>query len=182
MKKIIGISLIYILCVCFIISGAYCGIKWFQDVHRESHVIGSLEINNKQTQENFNFSNAKNQIVFYHDDYDETELYYFTAELDAVPTFDGDKKQYAITLNDYLILEPTILFRMVVFRVYINFKDVDNSILCETYFDVEIKFLTDKTDFRIEVIGNKNRQYIERYIESNGFELYIKDISKGVNK
>ena len=109
-------------------------------------------------------------------------MYSFTAELEAIPTFDGNKKQYEITLNDYLILEPTILFRMVAFRVFINFVDVDSSILCETYFDIEIKFLTDKTEFRIEVIGDENRQYIERYIESNGFELYINEISKGVNK
>ncbi len=178
MKKII----IYILCVGFIISGLYCGIKWFQDAHRESHIIGSLEVNNKKMKENFIFSNAKNAIVFYHDDYDETELYSFTSELEAIPTFDGNKKQYEIMLNDYLILEPTILFRMVAFRVFINFVDVDSSILCETYFDVEIKFLTDKTEFRIEVTGDEDRQYIERYIESNGFELYINEISKGVEK
>ena len=115
---------------------------------------------------------------FYHDDYDATELYYFTAELDAVPSFDGDKKQYEILLNDYLVLEPTILFRMFSFRVYINFIDVDSSMLCETYFDVSIKFLSDKTDFRIEMYGTENSQYVERYIEHSGFELFINEVKE----
>ena len=180
MKKIGVFILIGFLCVGSILSGVYCGIKWYKDAHSKSHVIGALEVNNNTTQDNFSYSNAENPIVFYHDDYNSTGLYYFTAELDAVPSFDGDKKQYEILLNDYLILEPTILFRMVSFRVYINFKDVDSSLLCETYFDVSIKFLSDKTDFRIEMYGEENSQYVARYIESNGFELFINEIKENV--
>ena len=81
-------------------------------------------------------------------------------------------------LNDYLVLEPTILFRMVSFRVYINFEDLDTSLLCETYFDVTIKFWSDKTDFRIEMHGAENSQYVERYINGNGFELFINEVKE----
>lgn len=178
MKKIILYIVLGVLCVGSVLSGIYFGITWYKDAHSESHIIGSLDIDNNLTQDNFSYSNAENPIVFYHDDYDETELYYFTAELDAVPSFDGDKKQYEILLNDYLVLEPTILFRMVSFRVYINFEDLDTSLLCETYFDVTIKFWSDKTDFRIEMQGAENSQYVERYINGNGFELFINEVKE----
>ena len=178
MKKIILFIIIGVLCVGSILSGIFFGIKWFKASHSKSHVIGSLDVNNSLTQDNFSYSNAENPIVFYHDDYDTTELYTFTAELKAVPSFDGDKKQYEILLNDYLVLEPTILFRAVSFRVYINFEDLDKSILCETYFDVTIKFWSDKTDFRIEMYGAENSQYVERYINGNGFELFINEVKE----
>ena len=178
MKKIILYIVLGVLCVGSVLSGIYFGITWYKDAHSESHIVGSLDVNNNLTLENFSYSNAEHPIVFYHDDYDESGLYYFTAELEAVPTFDGDKKEYEIMLNDYLVLEPTILFRMVSFRVYINFEDLDTSLLCETYFDVTIKFWSDKTDFRIEMYGAENSQYVERYINGNGFELFINEVKE----
>lgn len=177
MKKVWTYVLVIVLCVGTACSGVFCGVKWFQRAHRESHIIGQLNIDNSYVQESFSFSAAKHPIAFYHDDYDDTELYTYDEELEAVPSFDGDKKQYEIVLNDYLILEPTVLFRAVNFRVNMNFRDVDGSMLCETYYDVTIRFFEDKTEFHIEMNGDQNRQYIERYIQFNGFELFINEIT-----
>lgn len=178
MKRVAIYILVIVLNVGLICSGVYCGISWFQKAHSESHIIGQLNIDNSYTTESFTYSAAKHPIVFYHDDYDDTDLYYFSEELEKVPSFDGSKKQYEITLNDYLILEPTILFRAISFRVPIVFNDLDGSLLCDTYFDVVIKFYTDKTKFEINVIGNENSQFVDHYIQANGFELFVMEVTR----
>ena len=170
--------LVVVVCVAAVCSGIYCGITWFQRAHSTSHIIGQLNIDNSYTQESFTYSNAKHPIVFYHDDYDDTDFWSFSEDLESVPSFDGSKKQYEITLNNYIILEPNILFRAVSFRVPIVFKDLDGSITCDTYFDVVIKFYTDKTKFEITTTGDRNRQFIERYIQANGFELFITEVAE----
>lgn len=178
MKKVAVYVLVVVLCVGAVCSGVFCGISWFKKAHAESHIIGQLNINNSYTMDTFSYSNAKHPICFYHDDDDATDFWYFKEELEKVSSFDGTKKQYEITLNNYIILEPTILFRAVSFRVPIVFKDLDSSVSCDTYFDITIKFYNDKTNFEVTATGDRNRQFIERYIEANGFELFVKEVTK----
>jgi hypothetical protein len=163
-----------------ILSGVYCGIKWYTDAHAESYIKGSINISNELTQESFSFSAVKNPVQFYHDEYDTTDTYSFTAEnLPKVPDFNGIANTYQITLNKYLILDPTITAGSIAFRLSIDFYGINNNLMCSAYMDISIRFLTNRTELQISTIGAENSQFLQQYITDNGFELYVQQILKG---
>jgi hypothetical protein len=172
--------LIFVAGIVLILSGIYCGIKWYKDAHAESYIVGSINITNKLSQESFSYSAVKNPIQFYHNDYDDTDTYSFTAEnLPKVPDFNGLTNTYEIVLNKYLILDPTINAGGIVFRLPIDFYGIENNLMCSAYMDISIRFLTNRTELSITTQGNENSQFLQQYINDNGFELYINKIIKG---
>ena len=175
MKKFWAYTAVIAISIVLACSGVFCGISWFKKAHAKSHIIGTLDFDNRYTMESFSFSNAKHPIAFDHDEGNLTD-WYFEDELEKVPTFDGDKKQYEIELNNYLILDAKIMFRRVSFDVSMNYRDLDASIKCEGSFNIVISFFNDKTTIRIETRGDKFRQFLEQYILENGFELFIKEV------
>ena len=89
----------YLICIVLIIVGVFCGIELYKEVKAESYINGSIDISNKFSQENFNYSSTS--VVFYHDLYDETNTYTFEKELLKVEDFNGKEKEYKLILNDY---------------------------------------------------------------------------------
>lgn len=178
MKKILGYVLIIVLCVASVCSGVFCGVSWFKKAHAESHTIGEIKFDNSYTLESFSYSSLDHPIAFSCNINEESDLWYFSEDLEKVPSFNGDQKQYNITLNKYLILEPAIFYRTVSFNVVLEFLDLKSETICETNIEVVISFYNDKTKFELKVYGDQNRQFVERYILDNGFELLITEVNQ----
>lgn len=178
MKKFWGLVAVIVVCIISICSGIFCGVSWFKKVHAKSHIIGALDIDNSYTMDIFSYSNAKHPIAFSQDLENLNDYWYFREDVEKVPSFDGNKKQYEISLNNYLILDAMVMFRAVRFYLPMTFFEFDGSTLCEGTLEVVVRFYDDKTTFEIktETEGNKLRQYFERYILANGFELFIKEV------
>ena len=171
--KYFAIITISVVLIC---SAIFCSISWFKKVHAKSHIIGSLDIDNSYTMDEFSYSNADHPIAFTQKVEELNESWEFEEELEKVPTFDGTKKHYEITLNNYLILEPNILFRAISFDLPMIFQDLDGSTMCYGTVNFAIKFYNDKTIFEVKTTSNELRQFFERYILANGFELFVKEV------
>ena len=96
----------YLICFVLVIVGAFCGIQLYKEVKAESYINGSIDISNKFSQENLNYSSTS--LVFYHDLYDDTDTYVFEQDLPKVENFNGQKKSYELWLNDFIILDAVL--------------------------------------------------------------------------
>ena len=166
----------YLICFILIVVGVFCGIELYKEIKAESYVNGSIDISNKFSQEAFNYSSTS--TVFYHDLYDETNTYTFEKELLKVEDFNGEKKQYKVVLNDYVLISSEINAGSILSIVNIDFYNTSGNILCKSSLKISIQFLSNKTQLTLETIGQENASFLEQYFSDNGIRLSVIEIFK----
>lgn len=167
---------VYLICFVLMIVGAFCGIRLYQLVTAESYINGSIDIENKFSQESFSYANTA--VEFYHDIYDTTDTYSYTIDLKRVDNFDGSKKQYQITLNDYYIFDTQISAGSAFFKLYIDFYNTDGEKICSAFLTVSVKFLSNKTSLTLSTTGGENASFLTQYFKDNGIRLKITELLK----
>lgn len=164
----------YIICIVLILVGTFLGIELYRDVKAESYVNGSIDISNKFTQENFNYSSTS--LVFYHDLYDDTNTYTFEKELVKTENFNGKDKSYEVWLNDFILLNTEFNAGSIYSVVNMDFYDEYGKVVKETEMKLSIKYLSNKTTLTLSTIGEESASFLEQYFSDNGIRLRVVEI------
>lgn len=164
----------YLICFVLIIVGTFCGIQLFKEVKAESYINGSIDISNKFSQESFNYSSTS--VTFYHDLYDETDTYTFEKELLKVDNYNGQKNEYELWLNDFILLDTEFNAGSVYSTASIDFYDEYGEIVCGAKLQISIKFLSGKTQLTLSTSGEESSSFLEQYFTDNGIRLKVVEI------
>lgn len=178
--RVIGIALLYILAFVLIVVGVFCGIQLYKEIRAESYVNGSIDISNRFSQESFNYSSTS--VVFYHDLYDDTDTYSFEKDLQKVDDFDGQKKQYQVVLNDYVLLNYEVNSGSVFAVVNMDFYNTNGEVINSATLNISVRFLSGKTQLILATTGSENASFLEQYFADNGIRLQIIEIIEGGNQ
>ena len=164
----------YLICFVLIVVGTFCGIQLYKEVKAESYINGSIDISNKFSQENLNYSSTS--LVFYHDLYDDTDTYSFEQDLLKVENFNGQKKSYELWLNDFIILDAEFNAGSVYSTVQLDFYNEYGNILHSSKLNISIKYLSSKTQITLSTKGQESASFLEQYFKDNGIRLKVVEI------
>ncbi len=164
----------YLICFVLVIVGTFCGIQLYKEVKAESYINGSIDISNKFSQENLNYSSTS--LVFYHDLYDDTDTYSFEQDLPKVENFNGQKKSYELWLNDFIILDAEFNAGSVYSTVQLDFYNEYGNILYSSKLNISVKYLSSKTQITLSTKGQESASFLEQYFKDNGIRLKIVEI------
>lgn len=164
----------YLICFVLVMVGTFCGIQLYKEVKAESYINGSIDISNKFSQENLNYSSTS--LVFYHDLYDDTDTYSFEQDLPKVENFNGQKKSYELWLNDFIILDAEFNAGSVYSTVQLDFYNEYGNILYSSKLNISVKYLSSKTLITLSTKGQESASFLEQYFKDNGIRLKIVEI------
>lgn len=164
----------YLICFVLVIVGTFCGIQLYKEVKAESYINGSIDISNKFSQENLNYSSTS--LVFYHDLYDDTDTYFFEQDLPKVENFNGQKKSYELWLNDFIILDAEFNAGSVYSTVQLDFYNEYGNIIYSSKLNISVKYLSSKTQITLSTKGQESASFLEQYFKDNGIRLKIVEI------
>lgn len=165
-----------IVCVLIVGSGVFCGVRWFQDSHTESYIRGSINLGNQFYAEEFKFPGDTVVLKKNGDNYSYTQDH-----LAKVP-FDGVNNQYRFTFNHYIIYDAEYTAGTAKARISIDFYDTDNQLSAEIYFDIMLRFLSNRTELVITTSSEKNSQFANQYFADNNCRIVIEKINGGKNE
>lgn len=165
----------YIICSILILVGCFYGIKFYQDVTATSYVNGSIDISNKFSQDSFYY--VSSSVAFYPTENSEA----YTFEIDCLETdnFDGERKDYKVVLNDYVLINSVITGGSVRSVVQMDFYDVDGNLLHNAEMDLLIRFLSEKTQLKLSCADQTSATYFENYFNDNGIRLGVIELLEG---
>lgn len=164
----------YLICFVLIVVGAFCGVRLYKEVKAESYINGSIDITNQFTQESFNYTNSS--LVFYHDIYDTTDTYSFEEDQLKVDDFNGEKKEYQVVLNDFILIDSEINAGSVFSVANMDFYNTDGEIICSASMNISIKFLSNKTQLTLSTVGEESALFLQQYFTDNGIRLKVVEI------
>ena len=164
----------YLICFVLVIVGTFCGIQLYKEVKAESYINGSIDISNKFSQENLNYSSTS--LVFYHDLYDDTDTYSFEQDLPKVENFNGQKKSYELWLNDFIILDAEFNAGSVYSTVQLDFYNEYGNIIYSSKLNISVKYLSSKTLITLSTKSQESASFLEQYFKDNGIRLKIVEI------
>lgn len=164
----------YLICFVLIIVGTFCSIQLYKEVKAESYINGSIDISNKFSKENLNYSSTS--LVFYHDLYDDTDTYSFEQDLPKVENFNGQKKSYELWLNDFIILDAEFNAGSVYSTVQLDFYNEYGNIIYSSKLNISVKYLSGKTQITLSTKGQESASFLEQYFKDNGIRLKIVEI------
>ena len=164
----------YLICFVLVMVGTFCGIQLYKEVKAESYINGSIDISNKFSQENLNYSSTS--LVFYHDLYDDTDTYSFEQDLPKVENFNGQKKSYELWLNDFIILDAEFNAGSVYSTVQLDFYNEYGNIIYSSKLNISVKYLSSKTQITLSTKGQESASFLEQYFKDNGIRLKIVEI------
>ena len=159
----------YIICVVCIIIGVFFGLSWYQDVTATSYVNGDINITNQFSQEQFNYSSSA--VAFYPTE--NSESFSFETELVKTNGFNGERKDYTVKLNEYVLTETTITAGAVKADVKMDFYDTEGKVVCNGELTVVIRFLSDKTQLILSCPTQSSATFFENYFTDNGIRLQV---------
>lgn len=177
MKNKTGRSvMLYFMSAIFIMIGVICGINLYKEVTAKSYINGDIDIENLETLESFKYSSSS--LVFYDDIYDNKDLYTFTIDLTKVDSFDGEKNEYLIEINDYIIQTDNVRTSAgeISAIYYLDFHGVDGEVLCEASLDIDIKFISNKTTLSLVADSYAEASYLEQYFSDYGIRLKVLEV------
>lgn len=174
-KNFVKFTVFAVVCALIMSSGIYCCVAWVQDAHRESYIRGSINLGNQFYAEKFKF--IGDAVVL--KTTDNVSYVYDQPNLAKVP-FDGVNKQYRFKFNEYVIYDVEYTAGTAKTRISIDFYDTDNQLSAETYFDILIRFLSNRTELVIATTGDQNCQFINQYFADNNCRILIEEV-KGDN-
>lgn len=161
----------YVICFILILIGAFCGIQLYREIKAESYINGSIDISNKFSQENFNYTSTS--LVFYHDLYDDTDTYKFEQDLLKVENFNGQKNKYEVWLNNFILLDTEFNAGSIYSCVKMDFYNEFGEIVCNASMKISIKFLSGKTQLTLSTVGQENASFFEQFFADNGIRLKV---------
>jgi hypothetical protein len=164
----------YLICFILVIVGTFCGIQLYKEVKAESYINGSIDISNKFSQENLNYSSTS--LVFYHDLYDDTDTYSFDQELPKVENFNGQENTYELWLNDFIILDAEFNAGSVYSTIQLDFYNEYGNILNSSILNISVKYLSSKTQITLSTKGQESASFLEQYFKDNGIRLKVVEI------
>jgi hypothetical protein len=164
----------YLICFILVIVGTFCGIQLYKEVKAESYINGSIDISNKFSQENLNYSSTS--LVFYHDLYDDTDTYSFDQELPKVENFNGQENTYELWLNDFIILDAEFNAGSVYSTIQLDFYNEYGNILNSSTLNISVKYLSSKTQITLSTKGQESASFLEQYFKDNGIRLKVVEI------
>ena len=164
----------YLICFILVIVGTFCGIQLYKEVKAESYINGSIDISNKFSQENLNYSSTS--LVFYHDLYDDTDTYSFDQELPKVENFNGQENTYELWLNDFIILDVEFNAGSVYSTIQLDFYNEYGNILNSSTLNISVKYLSSKTQITLSTKGQESASFLEQYFKDNGIRLKVVEI------
>jgi hypothetical protein len=167
---------VYLICLALVVAGAFCGIRLHALMTRESYINGSINIQNQFSTESFSYANTG--VEFYRDIYDPTDVYAYEIDLLRVDDFDGLKNKYELVLNGYILTDTQITAGTVFAAAYLDFYDTDGEIVCSSFLNISIKFLSDKTTLTLTTAGGLNASFLTQYFRDNGIRLKMNQILK----
>lgn len=160
----------YLICGVIILVGTFLGISFFQKVHSESYINGSIDISNQFSQETFNYSNSA--VTFYQD----ADGYYYSVDTLVVDNFNGKENEYQLFLNDYILYDTEYSAGSIISRVNIDFYDTDGNVEKTTVMGISIYFLDDRTQLTLRTSDLESATYLEKYFVNNGFKINLVEI------
>ncbi len=164
----------YVICFVLIVVGVFCGIQLYKEVKAESYINGSIDISNKFSQENFNYTSTS--LVFYHDLYDDTDTYLFEQDLLKVENFNGQKNTYEVWLNNFILLDTEFNAGSIYSTVKMDFYNEFGNVVCNAEMKISIKYLSGKTTLTISTVSQENASFLEQYFTDNGIRLKVVEI------
>ena len=164
--------MLYIIGSLVIISGIICGIAFYKEVTASSYVNGSIDIQNQFSMESFQY--GSNSVVFYRDS-NNSQTYTYSTDLLKVDDFNGEKKNYEVVVNDY-VLPATVNAGAVDTVLMLDFYSTDGSLICSSQMRINIKFLSNKTQLTFSTTGEQQAQFLEQYFKDYGIRLRINEI------
>lgn len=172
----------YVICVALIIVGVFCGINLYKEIKAESYINGSINVENKFSQESFLYSASA--VVFNLDPYvDMPETYVFENNFLKVDDFNAETKKYQVKLNNFILLDADIKPGSIFSNIHMDFYNTDGQLVQGADLKMSILFLDDKTQLRFVVVGEESKAFIEKYFTNNGIRLCVTEIvEKGVEK
>lgn len=159
----------YIICTIAILLGMFFGIKFYQELTSTSYTNGSINIENQFSQETFDFRNSA--VVFYPTE--NSEAYSFEIDLVKTNGFDGERKDYTVILNDYILYESNITGGAVKSDVQMDFYDTEGNLMHEAKMSITIRFLSSKTQLILSCPDLTSATYFENYFTNNGIRLLV---------
>ena len=115
-------------------------------------------------------------MVFYHDLYDDTDTYSFEKDLLKVDDFNGEKKQYKVILNDYVLVEAEVNAGSIFTAINMDFYDTNGNIVCNSTMQISIQFLSNKTQLTLVTKDQQSASFLEQYFSDNGISLRVIEI------
>lgn len=161
--------MMYLFAVIIIVSGVLSSTLLYKNITKTSYINGTPIELNKEI-ENLNFTTSS--IVFSL----ENDKYVYTTKLPQVEDFDGNKNNYLIYLNDYLIISPIIKYRNINFSFYRNFYSTEYEILINGQIYINIDYLSDSTILTISCDEYNLKNFFEKYFSNQGFSLIVKNV------
>lgn len=173
----------YILCFVLILVGIWSGITLWQKMNAESYIHGSINVTNDLYLESFIYDNSLySQIIAFNDDnlgddnnFDTHNYSWSSKNLPTVSDFNGIAKVYQVEINGYRIFDATINAGGVLARINIDFYGPENNLLCKGYYDLSIRFLSNRTEISVKTVGKQNADFVEQYFDDNGLRITIKE-------
>ena len=172
---------VYVICFALVIGGVFCGLRLHTLMTAESYVNGSINIQNKFSMTSFYYDSSKDgAVVLYNDIYNNPENYSYEQSLLPVDDFNGQKNTYQIVLNGYTLTDTQVLAGSVFVVVLLDFYDTNGDLVCSSFLNISIKFLSNKTTLTLSTTGGENASFLTQYFNDYGIRLKINEI-KGVN-
>ena len=160
------------------IGGVFCGLRLHTLMTAESYVNGSIDISNQFSMESFSYTSTS--VEFYNDIYNNPTNYSFEVDLLPVDDFNGQKNTYQIVLNNYILIDTQIVAGSVFAKIYLDFHDTNGDIICSSFVDIQVKFLSNKTTLTLATTGSQNASFLTQYFSDYGLRLKINEL-KGAN-
>ena len=165
--------LLYALAFILIIIGIFCATALYQEMTAESYVNGSIDLTGKYSVDTF--SHSTTSIIFYDNLDDETDERYYEQEFLKVKDFDGNKKQYQVTLNDYILIAD-INYGSISTNFETDFYDIDGNKVCDANLEIFVKFLNNKTTLTLKTSTYEESKFFEQYFSDYGFRFNVDEI------
>lgn len=156
---------LYVIATVCILFGGYCTFGLIKDITAESYTNGSLEQKNTYGQDVFSYKSSSIHFTR------ENDKYVCEKNLIRVNNFDGEKNEYNIVLNDYLILDSNITTGSINFDITMEFRTPDSGANIFGDLHITIKFLSDKTYMKISTETQLESEYFSDYFKNFGFDL-----------
>lgn len=163
----------YLICLIMIIFGTFCTINLYKEIKAESYINGSIDISNQFSQETFNYTASQVSFSF---DADTDDTYIFEKDLLKVDDFNGEKKQYKVMLNDFILIDVDIKAGSIYSPLIMDFYDIDGNVICQGKLNLSIKFLSGKTTLTLSCIGEEEKSFFEQYFYDNGINLNVVEV------
>ena len=102
--------------------------------------------------------------------------YKFEQDLLKVESFNGQKKEYQVWLNDFILLDTEFNAGSIYSTVKMDFYNEFGEIVCHADMEISIKFLSGKTRLTLSTVGQEKASFLEQYFADNGIRLKVLEI------